>query len=134
LRRATFTGCDPLPTGQQKQRNHAEIEPDWTAEKHRKWLRPFGRPLGRIALESLFATNGYPRVGRGLWDAGRGLQKRLPISPKLPKLAGIEDQCLPRSIADLLGSDPCLSVVKICFTEFGSTIPVCFWYFPDLFL
>jgi hypothetical protein len=38
--------CDPLPTGQPKRKNKAEIGPDWTAEKHKKRLRP----LGRIAL------------------------------------------------------------------------------------
>jgi hypothetical protein len=28
--------CDPLPTGQSKPKNKAEIESDWTVEKHKK--------------------------------------------------------------------------------------------------
>jgi hypothetical protein len=28
--------CDPLPTGQQKRKKQAEIEQDWTVEKHEK--------------------------------------------------------------------------------------------------
>ena len=28
--------CDPLPTGQLKQKKKAEIESDWTVERHKK--------------------------------------------------------------------------------------------------
>jgi hypothetical protein len=38
--------CDPLPTGQLKRKNQAEIGPDLTVEKHRKEPRqPFDRPF-----------------------------------------------------------------------------------------
>jgi hypothetical protein len=31
-----FGVCDPLPTGQLRQKKKAEIESDWTVEKHKK--------------------------------------------------------------------------------------------------
>jgi hypothetical protein len=34
--RFVFLGCDPLPTGQLEQKKEAEIESDWTVEKHKK--------------------------------------------------------------------------------------------------
>src|ERR1700732_4084940 len=43
------------------------------------------------------------RVGVWLRDAGRGMQKRLPKSPKLPKIAGIKTQSLPRMNTDYRG-------------------------------
>jgi hypothetical protein len=44
-------------------------------KKHEKWLRPSGRPLGRIGVELLFSTKRLWGVGRWLRDAGRGLQR-----------------------------------------------------------
>ena len=72
--------CDPLPTGQLEAEKRAEIGPDSTAEKHKKRLRPLGRPFDRIALRLLFSTKRYGGVGAWLRDAGRGPQEIAKIA------------------------------------------------------
>jgi hypothetical protein len=41
---------DPLPTGQLKRENRAEIDRDWSPEKREKRASTARSPLGRIAL------------------------------------------------------------------------------------
>jgi hypothetical protein len=67
--------CDPLPTGQQKRENRAEIGPDWTAERQEKMASTV-LSTGLSNGTSAFVFN-KGAWGWGIWlkDAGRGLQE-----------------------------------------------------------
>jgi hypothetical protein len=71
--------CDPLPINAQAEgcqsKKTGKMTPIRLAKTSEKGLRPLGHRSVELHFSFCFQQKAYPRVGRGLKDAGRGLQE-----------------------------------------------------------